>query len=80
MDRDSLVVLVLPVEIDERHALESADGRQVAAGELVLLGKALQIFLYGAEFTYVYAQRSGKPLVPKEHAKPVTEEARARRG
>jgi membrane protein len=53
-----------------------------AAGSLVLLllwvYYSSQIFLFGAEFTYGYAQYTGKPLVPQEHAEPTTEEARHR--
>lgn len=55
-----------------------------AAGSLIVVllwvYYSSQIFLFGAEFTYVYASRSGKPLIPKENTEPVTEEARARQG
>jgi membrane protein len=55
-----------------------------AAGSLVVIllwvYYSSQILLFGAEFTYVYANRDGKPLVLKETAEPVTEEARARQG
>ena len=50
-----------------------------AAGSLVVIllwvYYSSQIFLFGAEFTYVYANQSGKPLVPKENAEPATEES-----
>jgi membrane protein len=53
-----------------------------AAGSLVIIllwvYYSSQIFLFGAEFTYVYAEHKGRPLVPKENAEPATEEARAR--
>ncbi len=55
-----------------------------AAGSLVVVllwvYYSSQIFLFGAEFTYVYANESGKPLRPKANAELVTEEARARQG
>ena len=55
-----------------------------AAGSLVVIllwvYYSSQIFLYGAELTYVYADRTGKALKTKAHAEPVTEEARAREG
>jgi YihY family inner membrane protein len=55
-----------------------------AAGSLVVVllwvYYSSQIFLFGAEFTYVYANQAGKPLRPKRNAEPVTEEARARQG
>ena len=55
-----------------------------AAGSLVVVllwvYYSSQIFLYGAEFTYVYANQAGKPVEPAEYAEPATEEARARQG
>ncbi len=55
-----------------------------AAGSLVVVVLwayySAQVFLFGAEFTQVYATRTGKPLVPKANAEPVTAEARARQG
>jgi membrane protein len=53
-----------------------------AAGSLVIVllwvYYSSQVFLFGAEFTYVWANESGKPLVPRANAEPATEEARAR--
>jgi YihY family inner membrane protein len=53
-----------------------------AAGSLVVVllwvYYASQIFLFGAEFTYVYANQSGKPLVPKEDAQAVKVEGSVR--
>jgi membrane protein len=34
-----------------------------------------QLFLFGAEFTYVYAKRSGKALLPKKDAELITQES-----
>src|SRR4051812_46671822 len=55
-----------------------------AAGSLVVVVLwayySAQVFLFGAEFTQVYASRTGKPRVPKANAEPVTAEARARQG
>ena len=55
-----------------------------AAGSLVVIllwvYYSSQILLLGAEFTYVYADHRGKPLVPAENAEAATEEARAREG
>src|SRR5262249_3015507 len=46
-----------------------------AAGSLVLVllwvYYSSQIFLFGAEFTYVYAQRTGSPIRPSAHAEPI---------
>jgi membrane protein len=39
-----------------------------------------QIFLFGAEFTKVYADKYGRPVVSQEMAEPVTKQARARQG
>ena len=47
---------------------------------LIWLYYSAQIFLFGAELTKAYADRFGSRIVPKEHAKPVTEEARAQQG
>jgi membrane protein len=47
---------------------------------LVWLYYSAQIFLYGAEFTKVYATRYGSHIVPAENALPATEEARAQQG
>jgi membrane protein len=53
-----------------------------AAGSLVIIllwvYYSSQIFLFGAEFTYVFANHKGKPLIPKENAEPATQEARDR--
>jgi membrane protein len=53
-----------------------------AAGSLIVVliwvYYSSQIFLFGAEFTYVYASGTSKPLVPKENAEAATDEARAR--
>jgi YihY family inner membrane protein len=55
-----------------------------AAGSLVVVllwvYYSAQIFLFGAEFTYVYASRTGKPIVPKENAEPLTADTRAQEG
>ncbi|HEY1376202.1 MAG TPA: YihY/virulence factor BrkB family protein, partial [Gemmataceae bacterium] len=55
-----------------------------AAGSLVVVVLwvyySAQVFLFGAEFTQVYATRAGKRLPPKANAEPVTAEARARQG
>jgi membrane protein len=47
---------------------------------LIWLYYAAQIFLFGAEFTKVYADKYGSRVVPAENAVPVTEEARAEQG
>jgi membrane protein len=47
---------------------------------LVWLYYSAQIFLYGAEFTKVYATRYGSRIVPAENAMPATAEARAQQG
>jgi membrane protein len=55
-----------------------------AAGSLAVLLIWLyysgQIFLFGAEFTKVYANRFGSRIVPAPNAEPVTQEARAEQG
>jgi membrane protein len=55
-----------------------------AAGSLAVLLVWLyysgQIFLFGAEFTKVYANRFGSRIVPAPNAEPVTPEARAEQG
>jgi membrane protein len=64
-----------------RSTLVSAYG---AAGSLVVILMwvyySSQILLLGAEFTYVYATWTGKPLVPAKNAEAITEESRAREG
>lgn len=47
---------------------------------LIWLYYSAQIFLFGAEFTKVYADHYGSRIVPAENAVPVTEEARAEQG
>jgi membrane protein len=47
---------------------------------LIWLYYSSQIFLFGAEFTKVYANRFGSRIVPAKNAEPVTEEARAQQG
>lgn len=47
---------------------------------LVWIYYSAQIFLYGAEFTQVYASKYGSRVVPAENAQFVTEEARAQQG
>jgi membrane protein len=47
---------------------------------LIWLYYAAQLFLFGAEFTKVYADKYGSRVVPAENAVPVTEEARAEQG
>lgn len=53
-----------------------------AAGSVVVILMwvyySSQVLLLGAEFTYVFARRNGKPLVPRAEAEPVTDEARER--
>ncbi|MGE0758905.1 MAG: YihY/virulence factor BrkB family protein [Pirellulaceae bacterium] len=55
-----------------------------AAGSLVVVllwvYYSAQIFLLGAEFTYVHATHSGRPLVLEERAELMTEESRAKLG
>jgi len=55
-----------------------------AVGSLVVLllwvYYSTLIFLFGAEFTRVYADRYGSRVVPTENAVPVSEEERARQG
>lgn len=50
------------------------------AALLIWLYYASQIFLFGAELTKAYANRLGSRIQPKEHAEPVTDEARAQQG
>jgi membrane protein len=47
---------------------------------LVWLYYSAQIFLFGAEFTKVYANRLGSRIVPAENAVAVTDQARAEQG
>jgi membrane protein len=47
---------------------------------LVWVYYSAQILFFGAEFTQVYANNFGSRIVPSEHARPVTEEARAQQG
>jgi membrane protein len=47
---------------------------------LIWLYYSAQIFLFGAEFTKVYANRYGSRIVPAENAMPVTDKARAEQG
>ncbi|MCB0194106.1 MAG: YihY/virulence factor BrkB family protein, partial [Anaerolineae bacterium] len=55
-----------------------------AAGSLLVLllwvYYSVQIFLFGAEFTQVYAKRFGSRLAPNDDAIPLTPEMRARQG
>lgn len=55
-----------------------------AAGSLLVLllwvYYSAQIFLFGAEFTQVYAKKYGSRLVPDEDAVPLTPDMRARQG
>jgi membrane protein len=55
-----------------------------AAGSLVIIllwiDYSAQIFLLGAEFTKMYARRSGSPVRPTLQAQAVTAEARAQEG
>ena len=55
-----------------------------AAGSLAVLLLWLyyagQVFLFGAELTKAYANHFGSRVVPKAHAEPVTDEARAQQG
>jgi membrane protein len=55
-----------------------------AAGSLVVVLMwvyySSQILLLGAEFTYVYATHTGKPLVPYANAETITAESRGREG
>jgi membrane protein len=55
-----------------------------AAGSLVIIllwiYYSAQIFFLGAEFTKIYAKKSGSPVRPTLQAKTVTEEARAQEG
>src|SRR5262249_27635475 len=64
-----------------RSSTTSAFG---AAGALVVIllwvYYSSQLFLFGAEFTRVYASKRGSPVVPAENAIPVTLESRARQG
>ncbi|HLJ94443.1 MAG TPA: YihY/virulence factor BrkB family protein [Gemmataceae bacterium] len=64
-----------------RSSVSSAYG---AAGSLAVLliwlYYAAQIFLFGAEFTKVYADKYGSRIVPAENAEPVTDQARAQQG
>src|SRR5262249_24856263 len=47
---------------------------------LIWLYYSAQIFLFGAEFTKVFAANYGSRIVPAENAVPVTAEARAQQG
>ena len=47
---------------------------------LIWLYYSAQIFLFGAEFTKVHANRFGSRIVPAENAEPVSKEARAEQG
>src|SRR5207249_559230 len=62
-----------------RSGVTSAYG---AAGSLVVIllwvYYSSQIFLFGAEFTQVYANSYGEPRQATENAEPVTPEERAR--
>jgi membrane protein len=64
-----------------KSAVASAYG---AAGSLVVIVVwvyySAQILLFGAEFTKVWARRSGSGFVPEKTAMPVTQEARAEQG
>jgi membrane protein len=64
-----------------RAGIGSAYG---AAGSLVVLlvwlYYASQIFLFGAELTKAYSIRMGSRIPTKDHAEPVTEEAKAKEG
>jgi membrane protein len=64
-----------------RSSVASAYG---AAGSLVVIllwvYYSSQIYLFGAEFTEVYARRNGRLAGPKENAEPVTTEERTRQG
>jgi membrane protein len=55
-----------------------------AAGSLVIvliwIYYSAQVLFFGAEFTKVYARRSGNWVVPDEKALPITDEARAHQG
>jgi membrane protein len=55
-----------------------------AAGSLVVIliwiYYSAQVLFFGAEFTKIYARRSGKLVVPERTAVPLTEEARAAQG
>lgn len=55
-----------------------------AAGSILILllwvYYSAQIFLFGAEFTQVYAKRYGSRIMPDEDAIPLTEEMRAKQG
>lgn len=62
----------------------SAASAYGAAGSLAVLliwlYYSAQIFLFGAEFTKVYADRYGSRIVPAENAMRVTDKARAEQG
>jgi membrane protein len=64
-----------------RSSTTSAFG---AAGSLVVIlvwvYYSSQLLLFGAEFTRVYANKMGSPLIPTDNAIPVTLNARARQG
>ncbi|MDX1520467.1 MAG: YihY/virulence factor BrkB family protein [Anaerolineae bacterium] len=55
-----------------------------AAGSILIIllwvYYSAQIFLFGAEFTQVYAKRYGSKIVPNEDAIPITPEMQARQG
>ncbi|HRV94735.1 MAG TPA: YihY/virulence factor BrkB family protein [Anaerolineae bacterium] len=63
---------------------QSFDSTYGAAGSLLVLllwvYYSAQIFLFGAEFTQVYAKKYGSRLVPDADAIPLTAEMRARQG
>ncbi|MCB0168373.1 MAG: YihY/virulence factor BrkB family protein [Anaerolineae bacterium] len=63
---------------------QSFDSTYGAAGSLLVLllwvYYSVQIFLFGAEFTQVYAKRYGSRLLPTDDAIPLTPEMRARQG
>jgi membrane protein len=50
------------------------------AALLIWLYYSAQIFLFGAELTKACADRHGSRILPKDHAVPVTDEARAAQG
>ncbi len=64
-----------------RASVASAYG---AAGTVVIIMLwayySSQILFFGAEFTQVYAKSYGTHILPAEHARPVTAEARAQQG
>jgi membrane protein len=64
-----------------RQSTASAYG---AAGSVIIILMwvyyASLILFFGAEFTQVYAKRTGTKVVPSKHAVPVTDEERAQQG